>query len=135
MPEPTCLTLPWPPSANHMHYRNRALTEKARNWKLMAWIEIKKQYPPSYGEPVAVTLWFCPPTRHRRDADNSAKAVLDALRDAKVIKDDSGQWLPLLNLRWCDPEKGGAVYIELQEASPEVIAMLCKKPEWAERCR
>ncbi len=132
MSDVTKLTLSWPPSGNHMHYRSRALTEKARVWQQTAAWEILRQRPHKFAEPVAVTLWFYPPTKGRRDADNFAKAVLDSLRDSRVIKDDSGQWLPLLNLRWCDPVKGGAVYIEVQEASPEVIAMLCKKPGWAE---
>ena len=133
MPDVTTLTLPWPPSGNHRLYGNHRLTSRVVAWRQDATWETLRQKPHKFVEPVAVMLKFAPPDRRKRDLDNAAKCILDSLVANRVIKDDSGQWLPLLNLRWCDPEPGVAVYIELRDASPEVIAMLCKKPEWAER--
>ena len=136
------LKLPWPPSANNYKRPicrggkpSMILTSAARGWKQAAGILVRNQSTKQFNEPVSPTLWFCPPDRRKRDLDNATKCTLDCLTDTKTIRDDSGQWMPLLNLRWCDPEPGGAVYIEVQEATPAVIAMLCVKPEWAKQCR
>jgi len=65
--------LPWPPSVNHYwHQRGsrRFLSAKARDYS------------------VAVSIVLRPPDRRRRDIDNTAKAILDALAGAGVYDDD-----------------------------------------------
>ncbi|MDC0657068.1 hypothetical protein N6L27_03565 [Leisingera sp. SS27] len=59
-----------------------------------------------------VAIRFCPPDERRRDLDNmlaSLKSGLDGVADA-TGQDDS-EWS--LSLERGEPEKGGAVYVEI----------------------
>ena len=86
------LSLPVPPSANELHrvVRGRLIRSKAyRTWlaqasQLAALLAASKRIP---------TLAHCrvviaAPVGYRRDLDNMAKPVLDALQKAGVLEDD-----------------------------------------------
>ena len=85
--------LAWPPSVNG-YWRNTArgtlLSKKGRQFRVDALDDIRRQL----GEPapimgrVRVLLELTPPCRRRRDIDNHAKGVLDAIVKAGVLADD-----------------------------------------------
>lgn len=88
------LELPWPPSVNHLWRRGRRGMFKSRNGKdferqcWAIWAAAGSPVLPA-GMPVTVEIELRPPDRRRRDIDNLAKAVLDALVRVGAIEDDS----------------------------------------------
>jgi len=92
-PRPLLLArLPWPPSANRLWRQARGrlhLSREARDWRERARGALRVRW---HGEPlegpVLVHLVAVPPDRRKRDLDNLAKAVLDAL-EGVVLVDDS----------------------------------------------
>lgn len=86
--------LPWPPSVNG-YWRHNArgsyITKAGREFREEALIDIRRQLgdvPPIMGR-VRVSVELTCPDRRKRDIDNhGAKAVLDALVHAGVIRDD-----------------------------------------------
>lgn len=87
------ITLPWPPSVN-TYYRSidgRAiLSKKGREYKKNVCLLARRH---RWGQRLAgrleVRVLLHPPTRARRDIDNSIKALLDAMQVAGVYLDDS----------------------------------------------
>jgi crossover junction endodeoxyribonuclease RusA len=91
------LELPFPPSTNtywrHITIGKRARTlisEKGRAYRVsVAETCMIKNIPTYMHGPIACTLDLYPPCNRRRDCDNYAKALLDALTYALVYNDDS----------------------------------------------
>lgn len=97
------ITLPYPPSVNHSHRYGRKSVYKSpkyRAWIRSAGWELKFQKVEPYLCAVEIELLLTPPDRIRRDADNTAKAVLDLLRGMCVIIDDSSKWVHATTQRW-----------------------------------
>lgn len=63
---------------------------------------------------LAMTIHLTPPDKRRRDIDNSAKAVLDALMHAGVYRDDS-QIDDLHLIRGPVRQNDGGVVVEITE--------------------
>lgn len=89
-----CAPLPWPPSNNHYYtvVRGRKILSKAgRDYATSAVVACAGQGRPA--KPLSgrlrVEVVVCPPDRRKRDLDNLAKPVLDALTKGGVIEDDS----------------------------------------------
>ena len=85
--------LPWPPSVNHYwHQRGsrRFLSAKARDYKEAVAAVVTEAGRETIGakDRVAVSIVLRPPDRRRRDIENTAKAILDALAGAGVYDDD-----------------------------------------------
>lgn len=65
--------------------------------------------------PVTVKIYLYPPDRRRRDVDNYAKAILDALVHAGVLEDDSQ--IDRLVMMRMPPEAGGRAVVRIYEGS------------------
>ena len=102
------LVLPFPPSVNAMYSnrgRSRCKSAKYRTWLDAAYWALRKQYSGhSMGGEVMLQIALKAPDNRRRDLDNHAKAIQDALT-GKVLRDDSQ--IKLLFLWWEDNTKGG----------------------------
>lgn len=120
--------LPWPPSVNH-YWRNVVVGRHARTlisadgraYKrnvgqavLEQTVGQKIKHKPFLGR-VSVELTLYPPDRRSRDIDNSTKAVLDALTDAKVWRDDSQ--VDELHIRRADVVRGGKAVVQITEVA------------------
>ena len=95
---PVNVTLPWPVSANRRLIPARGrwvLDSKYRAWKETAAFELLAQLQAAPHEqlPVGprafVGIWVHEPDKRRRDLDNLAKPVLDALQAAGILRNDS----------------------------------------------
>lgn len=90
------ITLPWPPSANHYwrHVGSRVLISREGRQYRKAVCAALWLHPP-IGQldllegRLEVIIKVYPPDCRRRDLDNLAKALLDALEHAGAYKDDS----------------------------------------------
>lgn len=91
------LTLPWPPSVN-TYWRNigsRTIISKAgRQYKktVAAIVASSREIPRGImplKQRLFIKIELFPPDKRRRDVDNSAKAIIDAIDDAGVFEDDS----------------------------------------------
>lgn len=87
--------LPFPPSVNTYwrNYRGRmVLSARGRNYKKKVYedlsMERKWLEAPLTGR-LRVVVDIYVPDKRRRDIDNCAKALLDAIGDAQIYKDDS----------------------------------------------
>lgn len=95
------LWLPFPPSVNNLFAHGsrggkvrRFPTKAYKAWRFEAVIRIKsarnkQQYCWPFPGPVECAIDLLTPDNRRRDADNYSKAILDALVDAGVLRDDS----------------------------------------------
>lgn len=111
------LDLPWPPSVNHYWRHNRGRTHVSTEGRVFRW-EVSRRVAGRTKQTVDVRLDVRiiahPPDKRRRDIDNIAKAVLDALVDAKVIVDD-GHIDSLLLVRGnMDESRRGRVHVIIE---------------------
>jgi len=112
------LTLPYPPSVNHYWRRvgpRTLISREGRTFRRDVCALLGgggPRRPPSGGR-IALAMGAFPPDRRRRDLDNIAKAVLDALEHAGVYADDSQ--IDLLLTRRREPVKGGRLDIHIDE--------------------
>ena len=87
--------LPWPPSANHMYWDSgpRHLKPQAKAFYKRVWATLLERLhmPRRIAGPVELTVWLWPPDLRVRDADNTLKAIQDALTKSKVVWDDDRQ--------------------------------------------
>jgi crossover junction endodeoxyribonuclease RusA len=108
----TTLTLPWPPTLNTYwrHVGSRTLiSREGRAYRDRVMLEVLRNRTPRIDGRLAVDILAYPPDRRVRDLDNLPKAILDALRHARVY-DDDGQIDDLL-IRRGNVEKGGMVRV------------------------
>lgn len=96
---PIRISLPWPPSVNHVWRAARdrdgrvfvRSSEIVRRWRATAKVAVLMQRVPrrAIEVPVSLSLKFCPPHDHRtHDLDNLLKPVLDLLVRMAVLADD-----------------------------------------------
>ena len=109
------IILPWPPSVNGYwrSYRGRQiLSAKARVYRQSATRHVLacKANKHLTGR-LSVEIELYPPTRHKIDIDNRAKALLDVMQHAGVYQDDSQIDRILIERR--EIEKGGAVVVKI----------------------
>ena len=101
------VTLPFPPSVNAL-YRNapgrgRAKTQRYHQWTTQAAWEAKIQRAGKVKGPYALYIVACRPDARKRDLDNLAKPLSDALKTAGIIEDDS--LCARLEMSWGAPGK------------------------------
>ena len=109
------MTLPFPPSVNHYwrHARGRTyVSEAGREYRSAVEARASGRFATLRGR-LHVLVKLYPPDARRRDVDNSAKALLDALAHAGVYGDDSQT--DKLTLERCEKAPGGAVFVEIAE--------------------
>ena len=112
------LVLPFPVSVNGMYSnkgRSRIKSPKYGVWCEAAAWALRKQFSGKMitGE-LMLQIALKPPSNHRRDLDNHAKAIQDALTGV-VIRDDSQ--IKLLFLWWEDNVKGGEARVMIDPIS------------------
>lgn len=110
------MTLPYPPSGNHMwkHTKggNHYLTTQARDYyadvRMAVWEQGRHV---NIDKHISVQCIFYPPDKRRRDLDNAWKVISDALTKANVWQDD--HLIRQLLLEWQTPVKGGKVFVSI----------------------
>ena len=77
------------------------IPKKYRAWKLGAIAEFKRQWGAraAITEPVAISISLRGKHSRRGDLDNIAGAILDALQDAEVLRNDNSKAVPSLSIR------------------------------------
>lgn len=111
------ITLPWPPTVNHLWKRGphrTYLSAKGRQFRADADDAIASQlvhFEQIEGR-VSVDIRLYPPTRAKMDIDNRIKAVLDALKHARVILDD--EQVDDLRVRRGEVVKGGTCVVVIK---------------------
>lgn len=125
------LTLPWPPSINH-YWRHvmvgrrptTLISREGRTFRTNVCALLAGGGPrkPPAGGRIALAMDAFPPDRRRRDLDNIAKPVLDALQHAGVYEDDSQ--VDLLLTRRGQPTDGGRLNVQI-EPLPLTRCPLC----------
>ena len=112
------LQLPYPPSINHYWRRvgqRTLLSREGRTFRKNVCALLGgggPRKPPSGGR-IALAMDAFPPDRRRRDLDNIAKPVLDALQHGGVYADDSQ--IDLLLTRRRDVAAGGRLEVWIDE--------------------
>lgn len=114
------LELPFPPSTNtywrHIAIRGRPRTlisdrgRKYRQCVMETWLLLNREE--QLTGPLSCVLDLHPPCRRRRDCDNFAKGLLDALTHAKVYQDDSQ--IVDLRIRMHPKKPPGCVIVTLE---------------------
>lgn len=114
------LTLPWPPSVNHLYYthgRTRHLSKEGRAYHLNVQAAVLEQNVGSFigGVRLGYELLVFPPDKRKRDLSNVIKAVEDALTKAGIWPDDSQVDRIAVHRR--EPVKGGRTEITITEST------------------
>lgn len=112
------LILPFPPSVNHYwrHVGAKVLiSREGRAYREIVAQSVTRE-PTLASGPIAgrlaVRVTACPPDRRRRDLDNLAKALLDALGHAGAYADDSQ--IDWLLIERDEVIQGGRVVVEIE---------------------
>lgn len=108
------LTLPYPPSANHMWVRARRgirLSDDYAAWLALAWAHVKSQRPPKIDGAYKLSIYATRPDKRVRDIDNIIKPISDLLKKANVIRDDSD--CEMVSAQWVTTGEGVTVFVEL----------------------
>jgi crossover junction endodeoxyribonuclease RusA len=102
-----------------LHWAERG--RRARELRKAAWALAYAQKIPRL-ERAAITVTYCPPDRRRRDNDNipaaSGKHCVDGIVDAKVLEDDSPEFVEGPFYAIGDVVKGGQLVLTVAEISP-----------------
>lgn len=126
---PAYLVMPPPISTNNL-FRNvekvgRVATSQYKVWLRDAADRLQAQRPlPEFIRPVSVTVFVGEKGVGEMDSDNTAKAYLDALVKAKVIKDDSRKWVRSIRVMWTPGIRGAVVEIIPARDPPPQAALL-----------
>jgi Holliday junction resolvase RusA-like endonuclease len=98
-----------------MHYHRRA--ELTRGIRVAAFVCARSLKVPALKR-AHIVCEFRPPDHRRRDVHNlfpSAKAAIDGLVDAGVLRDDSDAYLTGPDMRRGDVEQGGRIVLHIEE--------------------
>lgn len=111
------LHLPWPPSVN-TYWRTvngrMLISKKGREYKKeVSLLARHNRWTKHLAGRLAVRVVLHPPTKARRDVDNSIKALLDAMQAAGVYLDDSQ--VDLLVVERGQVQRPGMAIVEITE--------------------
>lgn len=129
------MKLPYPPSINHYYVRNRngsvRIGQEGLDYRVLAKRAFEKLNVEALTGPVAVRMVLVFPDFRVRDLDNPQKCLLDALKEAGVMHDDSQ--IKSLEIYAGGVEKPGAVYVGIANSfaafSVDDIFPLARSPE------
>lgn len=122
----TTLTLPYPPSANHL-WRNVSgktlKSEEYRKWLALASALVMSQRPKAVRGGYSLTVIATRPDNRRRDLDNLIKPVSDLLKFSGVIEDDS--LARSIFIGWSDEGvvRDGCIIAQIEPATKPVTAV------------
>lgn len=93
--------------------------DRVKSWQKSAISELKEQFSGNMvtGYPIGVSLVFYYKTNRRKDLDNGAGGVMDALVKAGVLEDDSQKFVDCLQLQYGGLDKDNPrveVYLDEQ---------------------
>jgi len=113
-PDPTmiALTIPFPPSANSYIRHSRGghfPTKKAREFRTAVAEIVAAMGIKPLATRLQVTMRVFPPSRQKRDLDNSIKPALDALQHAGCFPDDEA--IDEIHVVRGPVQKGGSVKV------------------------
>jgi crossover junction endodeoxyribonuclease RusA len=107
------LTLPYPPSQNHIWKRGRTGMYRApryMSWLTAAGYALSAQHPGCIRGDYRIKITLGRPDKRRRDLDNTEKVVSDLLVRHGVIEDDSKA--VQISLAWSDRIEGCRVSLK-----------------------
>lgn len=112
------ISLPWPPSVNHVWRRvgsKTLLSAEGRKYREAVWKHclVGRIAGKRLEGRLSVKILVNPPDRRRRDIDNLTKVPLDALTHAAVWEDDSQ--IDELYVRRNAITAGGSITIQIQQ--------------------
>ena len=114
------LILPWPPSVNRI-WRSVGgrvlLSAEGRAYRQVVAAAVLEQRGPPLGPltgRLSMAIRVYPPDRRRRDVDNLAKAILDAIEHAGSVYENDSQ-IDHLSIHRCAVEKPGRLQIQIWE--------------------
>lgn len=111
------ISLPWPPTNNlyWRHVRGRHyISEKGTAYaKAVKEIIQQQNLAVKLSSKLSVKIYAAPPDNRKRDIDNLAKGILDALTKAGFWVDDNQ--LDCMHVVRCEKEKGGRIFLEVRE--------------------
>lgn len=86
------LTLPFPPSVNHLYRRvghRTLLSREGRRFRDNVAVLVAYAGHPHFDSPVRADVELFPPDNRKRDTDNLTKGLFDALEKAGVLSNDN----------------------------------------------
>lgn len=130
--EPTArLVMPPPISTNNLFAnvpgRGRVKTKAYSAWQKAARYTLQCQHLPRFTVPVEITIYVGEEGVGNMDSDNTAKAIIDAIKTANVIKDDSRKWVRRSSAEWVPGMRGCVVVIKPHVYAPvasDIIATI-----------
>jgi Holliday junction resolvase RusA-like endonuclease len=126
---PAYIVLPVPISTNNL-FRNvekigRVATSDYKAWQKNAAQRLAAQRPlPAFALPVDIVLLVGEKGVGEMDSDNAAKAFLDALVKAKVIRNDSKKWVRSCKSQWVPGIAGCVACIRPAQQPPTASDVL-----------
>lgn len=127
------LIMPPPISTNNL-FRNvpgqgRVKTKDYSAWQATVWNTLHCQRPlPRFTVPVEITIYVGERGVGNMDSDNTAKAIIDALKSAEVIKDDSRKWVRRSSAEWVTGMRGCVVVVEPHMHPPHASDIIGSMP-------
>ena len=123
------IILPWPPSVNRI-WRSVGgrvlLSAEGRTYRQAVEVAVLEQH--GAGDPLtgrlSMTIRAYPPDRRRRDVDNMAKAILDAIEHAGSVYVNDSQ-IDHLSIRRMSVEKPGRVEVSIRQIDLHISDQTC----------
>ncbi|MDD7973429.1 RusA family crossover junction endodeoxyribonuclease [Roseinatronobacter alkalisoli] len=131
---PAFIALPGPISTNNLFSnvpgKGRVATKNYKKWKGLAADCIGSHAPiPRFTVPVEITLFVGEVGVGQMDSDNTAKAYIDALKNAGVIRDDSRKWLRRSEAVWVPGMAGCVAQIKAAANVPNAGEIVARIPK------